>query len=167
MSTPVFLPFAVGSVLPADSRIGRADLGRIYQTGNALYQVVRNAAALLTAPASFILVWDDRDAFTVTTTTTANDNDVAGFVPAEVAGNIAGGEYFLLRLPALGGPFVAIASAIVAAPASDGFTVATSVVAGRALIGANVNKTTATVGKVASGGAAAAGGDPIDIVLNF
>jgi len=167
MSTPVFPPCQVGEVLPATSSIGKADLGKIYQIGNALYQVVKNHTAALTAPAKFILVWQDRAAFTVTTTTTASDPAVAGFVPSEVSGNIASGEYFLLRLPALGGTFTAIASAAVTATTDDGKAVVTSTTAGRVVLLANTGKTTVSVGKSPTGGAAAGAASNLTIVLNF
>jgi hypothetical protein len=165
MSTPISLPFAVGAVLPATSGIGKADLGKIYTTGNATYQVVK-ASTDLTAPAKFILVWADRAAFTVTTTTTASDPNVAGFVPDSVSGDIDTGEYFLLLLPIGRIAVTAISEGTVDVSASRGFAIVTSATAGEVDLTASTAVTTPTVGFCieAAAGADLSAGDDISIV---
>lgn len=165
MSTPIAPPFAPGDVVAATDKVGAADLGKIYNIGNKVYQVVK-AHAALTAPAKFILIWQDRALFTVATTTTASDTRVAGFVPETLSGNIAAGEYFLLLLPQNRVAITAISEGAVDVSASLGIAIVTSATAGQVDLLANTAMTTPVVGfcvEAVAGTDLEAAGD-IDIV---
>lgn len=96
------LPIAVGAADPATQYV--TYLGKTFEANGNIYRLVK-ANTAITAAANKVLVFtiaSHAPVWTVTTTTTANSQLVAGVVPAGQLGsdgsaNLVSGDYFLIQ----------------------------------------------------------------------